>query len=236
MEPIQPHAIFSLLSAGYPVDLVLPATVRALNGVYGRTIHGGMRRASDPEFSSLLEALRRMQDSRALSITVRQDGDERVVKLLWNTRNKPEVEADVRYIAKLLNLEAVNGEVRLVYGAVQAQRDELAVLSRSMIEILSGIAGDIQVPEEDVRNGRTLATADESTADPNDRSRVKIYSTTSLIPPPDTFVSVRYNGNWYWISDRDVASKRAFTFLSLFFSLAETGVVPAAPQLTIPVQ
>jgi len=31
-------------------------------------------------------------------------------------------------------------------------------------------------------------------------------------------------------------SKRSLTFLLLFFSLAETGVVPEAPVLTIPVQ
>ena len=45
-----------------------------------------------------------------------------------------------------------------------------------------------------------------------------------------------YRGSWYWISDTDLSSKRSLTFLLLFFSLAETGVTPEGPVLTIPVQ
>jgi hypothetical protein len=48
--------------------------------------------------------------------------------------------------------------------------------------------------------------------------------------------AVLYRGVWYWISDHDIHSKRSLTFLLLFFSLAETGVVPDSPVLTIPVQ
>jgi hypothetical protein len=47
---------------------------------------------------------------------------------------------------------------------------------------------------------------------------------------------VRNRGSWYWIDDGDFKSKRAVAFLLLFFSLAESGVVPTAPVLTIPVQ
>ena len=55
-------------------------------------------------------------------------------------------------------------------------------------------------------------------------------------PPGDAFTAVRYRGSWYWIYDHDFMSKRSLTFLLLFLSLAETGVVPEAPVLTIPVQ
>ena len=44
----------------------------------------------------------------------------------------------------------------------------------------------------------------------------------------------RYRGQAFWIDDRDLASKRMFTFLRMFSSIAETGVAPQAPVLTIP--
>jgi len=53
--------------------------------------------------------------------------------------------------------------------------------------------------------------------------------------PPDAFSAIRYRNTWYWINDGDFASKRVFTMLMIFFSLAETGVTPQVPALTIPV-
>jgi hypothetical protein len=45
---------------------------------------------------------------------------------------------------------------------------------------------------------------------------------------------VRYHNTWYWIDDDDFGSKGVFSFLMMFFALAETGVVPQTPVLTIP--
>ncbi len=52
--------------------------------------------------------------------------------------------------------------------------------------------------------------------------------------PSAAFAAVEHRGTWYWIDDGDYRSKRAFTFLLLFFSLAETGVTPQSPVITIP--
>ena len=36
--------------------------------------------------------------------------------------------------------------------------------------------------------------------------------------PRDVFCAIRYRDNWYWIDNRDFASKRVFTLLMTFFS------------------
>lgn len=234
IEPIPPFAIFSLVMAGYPVDVVLPATVRALNGVYNRTYQAGVARPAEGEFATVVAALRRIQNARALSVQSEKRGGQTIVTVRLNPRRKTEITADVEIIRRTLNLTPNNGDIILTYGAAQRRKDELAVLSRSLVEIMGTIAGDIRVPAQHVSEGRTFPTTDDSTYDRSDLSRVKIESGASA--PDDAFAAVRYNNVWYWISDRDLTSKRAFTFLLLFFSLAETGTVPAAPQLTIPVQ
>ena len=64
------------------------------------------------------------------------------------------------------------------------------------------------------------------------RPIVSIHSTPER--PSATYAAVSYHGVWYWVDDHDYNAKRAFTFLMLFFSLAETGVITTPPVLTIP--
>jgi len=235
LTPIPPVAIFSLVAAGYPVDLVIPATVRALNGVYNHTSTGCVYRPSDPEFYPLVEAWRRIQLSRSFSMRIEKRNDEQVAIGIFAGKLSPEVQRDVEFVRNTLHLQVENGEVQLVAGALQRAPNELAVLSRSMIEIIQEMSADIEVPPEDVSEGRTYGTtAPPAGASPIDLPGVKIHSGST--PPSDTFTAVQYRGTWYWISDRDFSSKRSLTFLLLFFSLAETGAVPEVPVLTIPVQ
>lgn len=235
LTPIPPNAIFSLIAAGYPADLVLPVTVRALNAVYNRAAQGGVRRPSDPQFYPLVEALRRIQLSRAFSMRVEKRDDTEVAIGTLISRPDPGLQRDIAFIKETLGLSAENGEVLLTHGASATKPNELAVLSRSMIEILNEIAADLDAPAEDVVTGRTYANAELDPDGPRfDLPHVKIQS--GQVPPDRLFSAVQYRGTWYWISDNDFASKRGLTFLLLFFSLAETGAAPEAPVLTIPVQ
>jgi hypothetical protein len=54
--------------------------------------------------------------------------------------------------------------------------------------------------------------------------------------PADAFAAVQYRNRWFWVDDRDLNSKRMFVFLMMFMSLTESGALPQAPLLTIPVR
>lgn len=141
---------------------------------------------------------------------------------------------DLQFVRKTLGVTPDrNGEVTVSFGLLPRSPNEIAVLTRSMAEILLEVSAGIEVPPDHVAQGRTaMATRLASADSPRDRPLVRIVSGTS--PPPDSFAAVRYRGTWYWISDDDLASKRVFSFLMIFFSLAETGVTPQAPVLTVP--
>jgi hypothetical protein len=235
LQPIPPEAIFSLIAAGYPAENVIPTTVNALNGVYNRTSRGGKRRPSDPEFYPLVEAMGRIQASRSFSLRIETQKGQQVAIVTFSSRLEPALQQDIEFVKKTLNLRSKNGEVILDYGALQRSPNELAVVSRSMIEIMQQLSADMEVPAADVSEGRTYATAaPPANASPYDQPRVAIHS--GAAPPGDAFTAVRYRATWYWISDHDLSSKGSLTFLLLFFSLAETGVVPEVPVLTLPVQ
>ena len=41
--------------------------------------------------------------------------------------------------------------------------------------------------------------------------------------PADAFTAVPFGQDWYWIDDKDFASKRLFSFIMFLFTLTETG-------------
>ena len=233
LAPIPPASIFSLIEAGYPADFVLGVTVRAINGIYNSSRVLGRERRADPQFEPLLAAIRRIQDSGALGMRFEKRGPEEIALVGFPAKLTPEQERDVRFIFETLNLKPENNEILLVFSSRQHNRNEFAVLSRSMTEILLELAAGVEVPAEHVAEGRTLAApATKADAPSSERPIVRIHSGPAR--PSTANTAVHYRGTWYWIDDGDMQSKRAFTFLMVFFSLAETGVTPQAPVLTVP--
>ncbi len=234
LRPIPPSAIFELVQAGYPADAVLQMTVRAINGVFNRSSLGAATRPADAEFYPVLDALRRLQLSGAVSLRLEKRGGEETGTLIFASRRTPEVAKDLRFLEQTLGLKLEkNSQLTIAFGAVPRSDTEFAILSRSMLEILLEVAAGIEVPGAHVTEGRTAAPGrSEDAQNPRDRPLVRILS--SQAQPADSFSAVQYRGTWYWIGDEDLASKRFFTFLMMFFSLAETGTAPQAPVLTLP--
>ena len=161
-------------------------------------------------------------------------GSEDIGVLILCSKRAEAVSDDLQYVSKTLGVvRDRNGEIAVSFGLLPRSYNEIALLTRSMAEILLEVAAGIEVPTEHVAQGRTaMATRLESAENASERPLVRIQSSASL--PANAYALVRYRDTWYWISDGDFASKRIFTFLMIFFSLAETGVTPQARVLTVP--
>jgi hypothetical protein len=206
---------------------------RALNGIYNRANEGAQARPADPEFDPLLQAILRIQRTGSLGVRIEKQRGEELTLMSFPARPTPELQSDIQFVFDTLRLKPDKGEVTLSFGATQRTPNDIAVLSRSMVEILVHIAAGIEVPAQDVANGRTFASLEVPQAPTaQDRPIVAIHSGKDQ--PSGAYAAVQYRGTWYFIDDHDFAAKRAFTFLMLFFSLAETGVPGQAPVLTIP--
>jgi hypothetical protein len=161
-------------------------------------------------------------------------GFVRIGRLLLSSKRATEVAQDLQFVRTKLGVTPDrNGEVTVTFGLLQRNPNEIALLTRSMSEILLEVGAGIEVPPEHIARGRTAAATRAPDAE-NLRDRPLIRIQSSASPPADSYSAVNYHDTWYWISDDDLASKRVFTFLMIFFSLAETGVTPQAPVLTIP--
>jgi hypothetical protein len=70
------------------------------------------------------------------------------------------IENSLLNVARLLGLDTTAREFRVVYGAVPTNDKEIAILTRSMFEVLMDLSSTITVPEAHVSEGRVGPTPD----------------------------------------------------------------------------
>jgi hypothetical protein len=234
MTPIPPAAILNFLQAGYPVDVVLRLAVHTVNGIRSRYGGGARMRDADPEFYPLVEKLGRIQQSGDLGMRVRKTGEQTSTMVIFSKKPSPAVEADRAEVRKLLGLDSKAEEFNVVYGSVASNDKEIAILTRSMLEILIDLASYIDVPAASATEQRTFPTpAPEVVNGAPVAPLIRIHSSPQS--PGDAFAAVAYHREWYWIDDKDLASKRLFSFIMFLFTLTETGDKQGAPIITVPV-
>jgi hypothetical protein len=228
LQPIPPASVFQLLQGGWPAGLVFPTVVNSVNGLRNAT--AGV--AADPGFDELTAAFSRIQRAGNIGIEVqpRKDGGALLVVM-----RKPDADVplgdDSRRTRELLGLTGDTTDFEVAYGLFPRGPNQVAVVTRSMMEIMLQLGFGIDLPPADVANGRVLPGRWQA-GEAEDKPLVHIRSGPDV--PADTYSAVQYKGNWYWIDENDIASKRTFTFLMILFSLAETGQSAAAPVVTVP--
>lgn len=235
MTPIPPSSILSLIQAGWRADAVSWICIQAINGIHNRSGAAMRAHPADPEFYRFMALFRDVQASRAVGMRIQKTEGNKTTSVLFFRKEgiEPEAAAQSDQLRRLLGLHPEAREFTIVYGSLPQSDREIAILSRSMLQILVELASRIDVPAVHVAEERTLptipdepATAGSIVPDVNIRSAAQ--------KPADAFVAVQYRGHWFWIDDRDFITKRAFSFLMFLFTLAETGVPEKAPVLTIP--
>lgn len=118
-------------------------------------------------------------------------------------------------------------ELTLTFGGTRGRGNEITLLTRSVLEILAELSSGVDVPKRDVTEGRASRV-------PRSDGGRQLHIHSDDEPPPDAYIASRYRNHWFWVDDRDLDSKRVFTFLMVFSSIAETGTVPQVPIITIP--
>lgn len=233
MTPIPPAAVLNFLQGGYPVDLVLRLAVHSVNGIRGRFGASARMRDADPEFFPLVENLREIQQSGEFGMRVTKTGDRVSTLIVFSKRPSPPIQGRIAEVRKLLGLDPRAEEFSVVYGSVAANDKEIAILTRSVLEILTDLSSYIDVPAVKIEEKRTYqAPAPEVANGVPVPPLIRIHS--SAQKPGDAFVAVPYGKEWYWIDDKDFASKKLFSFIMFLFTLTDSGEKQSAPIITVP--
>jgi hypothetical protein len=232
LTPIPPHALFLLIQSGWNADFLLRVCLTAINDLYNSSEKRLGTHKADEGFNQLLELLTELQSIGGMgSRLVEREGEKTIIFFRHDLSDQ--VKQNSEKIADLLGLDPDANEYRLVYGSTASNDREIAMLTRSMIDIISELSQCVQIPENHVRENRASPGAIDK-ASSYEEVRSKVFVKSSREQPTDSFLAVKYRDHWFYIEDTDFRSKRMFSFLLLLLSLAEGGSEGLAPVLTLP--
>jgi hypothetical protein len=235
LQPVSPADLFSLVESGWPIDAVFEIGVRSVNGLHAGSRTELLRRTGDSDFYRVLSMLRELQASDSFGIRVEATKQGAGGIMVFRAHHVDEATAaTAQKVRELLHLSPDTQEFNLAFGAVPQNDKEIAMLTRSMMEILGEASAGVEIPASDVDEGRVSKMGVPGTSsEVGPRFLIRVHSSTSKPGTDEAFTAVRYRNYWFWIDDRDLSSKRGLGFLMILFTLVESGPTVTPPVLSI---
>ncbi len=233
LTPIEPSQVFALIEAGWNAERSLRLLLRSINGISSYDPATGMLH---PDFFRVLDAFKTLQEEEALGIRHESsDAGAKTFIYLRDTEINLKIDAALTLFQEILRLdpsgEGNGGDVEIVFGPYFRDGRTITMQTMSVMDILSESAASILVPENHVQEGRTRPNRSVRSDDRYSRPLLNIYS--SKEEPKDALVKVYGRDHWYYIDDRDIDSKKTFSFLMIIMQLTAAQQITKGPSVTI---
>jgi len=234
MMPIPIPAVLLLIQSGYPADYVVRICIQTINGLKNHRSSPIAAQEADPKFCELSDLLHRFQEMDGMAIRSKSIDNKRTMVMVFRPPKNDTAAGNLKRVMELLGLDTEVREFRVVHGGFALNNKEIAILSRSLLQVMSEFAAYIDVPESDISEGRVYA-AKRASAETKAQFPPLARVHNGVSKPDDAFVAVSYRDHWFWIDDRDIYSKAMFQFLMILFSFTERGESEQmAPVITVP--
>ncbi len=216
LTPIPPMGIVAMVQSGWPVDLIFSICVKSINGQMNYSSRDTGKKHE--QFLSLITLWRELQDENVVDFrTERTEEKESLIFLIMPDGLSPENRAKLESARDILGLKSDNNKYTVVFGKLPSNSAEIALLTRSMMEILIEMSFLVEAPEEHIRK-KFVKEWEISGLQETPLMRIR----SGKERPAEAFVAIPYHGYWFWIDDGDLPTKRNFTLLMIFLSLTET--------------
>jgi hypothetical protein len=231
MAPIPVSGLLFLLQSGYPADLVLRMCVNSINGLQNAYGGGGNPREGHLKFRELMTAMQQTQAEGIMGFRVKITKNGQAVVMFIRPPSDAAAEAS-RRIHALLGLNPNEREFSVESGSFPENDSEIAILMRSVLQVMVDLASALDVPPADVAEGRVFSP--QWSAEQQRMFPPLLTVRNGPAAPPDAYAAVPYRNQWFWIEDQDRYSKQVMTFLMLMLSLTEGAPTQSAPVVTVP--
>lgn len=231
-RPLAPSLVLPLIQSGVPVDVLFRLAVQSIGDLQNSAALSGANNAGTHGFFELLQTLRRLQLGGYLSMRLEASpqGNKPFLSLVLGKQATDRDRGDAARVRELLTVPPGTTDIEVLYGAADESGAKVGILTRSVIGMLTEVGAQIEVPEEDIASGATLATV--GFLDIERRPVIVVKSGKEA--PQDAYASVTHQQREYWIAPTDFDSKFAFSVVQTLIALAQSARSQPIPVVTIP--
>ena len=236
MSPVPLQNILASIESGASAEFVLNLGLRSINGLRNESLTAKGFRGADPEFARAVKLLAALQEQNALHIVrdpTNLEGMSPRLCLKLAARKEGEKVGKLRKeLQEVLDLDDDRDEYRIGFGSTVMRDNVIMLQTYSLAQTLASVAGRMDVPEQDVASHKAVSGRHVTNGGLFDQ--VMVHSSANK--PQEAFTAVEYRGNWFWVDDHDLVTKRVFSFIMLAFTLMDKGEQDSQLQLTVPTQ
>ncbi len=181
----------------------------------------------------MLAVLRRLQLAGEVSIAYEPGPDGGSVSLslgLLRGSASAAVTKDVARARELLALPGGTAPYPITTGNDGSVSRGIAIVTRSVLGILTDLGAEIEVPAADINDGATKPAVQLVGGE----TRPVILIHAAKKPATPVYASIVYRNSRFWIDDADFDSKYALTVVQDLMALAEETDISHAPVVTVP--
>ncbi len=242
--PVEGERYFQQLSAQLPVgmlariwralperDFALTMLVSSMNGIHNEDfLYDG--RQHDPRFVRAVSLMSQLGRDHRLHWV---EDPARPGRHALHIDAGGDAETALELVALLGLEESVFRDqealIPVYTSPLQDEAGGLLIITRSVLQLVQILSATVEVPPDDAQQGIARSFAQTGQA----AQGVSIRYADSA--PGTAYVSVPYRDGWFYIDERDQATKRYFKLLGSLWSAAMSSAIDntAAPVLTVPV-
>ncbi|MCB1107916.1 MAG: hypothetical protein KDK76_07470 [Chlamydiia bacterium] len=249
MQPLDLRIIQGLILTGWDVDRVFRLLIQNMADLSNATSASGPIPSSPPNYKKFFECLHLLRHFQAigqLKIGLRYipyDGKDIPEDEIYKQRPNaiqvsfPVNGEDSDRLAELLEgVKKSKGRYVLNMRQAYNEEAEIGVMTRSLLGTMYYLSLGVQVPCRDMTSGVVALTqnTDGSIFDWNEIIGDLFTVHCSPYYPQNAYLAISYRGNWFYIDDSDINSKRTFVLLQQIYNLQAKQQEKEGPLLTIP--
>ena len=238
LEQVSLDVLLLLSNSGWSVERIFRLCIQDINGIRNARSASGPTPDYAPEykdFRTVAKLMRTLQKQNYSNLEYEIiDGKTTLVfSFSKEALNFP----GTNKLVEMLRLTPGKTEYPIRMNDIDHDPNLIRLRTRSVMGLLYYLSQSIEVPQEDVRRGKLTITkyADGSPFDWSDLFSNLFHIKSSSEKPSDAFVSIKYRGNWFYIDDTDVESKRTYSLFSQIFAIQAGQIQVERPTLTLPI-